>query len=160
MDMKISWLIPKPFIDQHSYILDTYLLISKELNDTRIDSVNAEKNYYGNKIPLKRHRKLFDLFLSKTKYKNTINYIWLKKNPIDILHLQYSWLFPHIIPLLNFKNRPKIVITLRGSDTYCRPFIDKKWRELSKSNVLIHFAAVGVNEKFTNLESCLNFNVI
>ena len=38
--------------------------------------------------------------------------------------------------------------------------IDKKWRELSKSNVLIHFAAVGVNEKFTNLESCFNFNVI
>ena len=38
--------------------------------------------------------------------------------------------------------------------------IDKKWRELSKSNVLIHLAAVGVNEKFTNLESCFNFNVI
>ena len=30
--------------------------------------------------------------------------------------------------------------------------IDKKWRELSKSNVLIHFGAAGVNEKFTNLE--------
>ena len=37
--------------------------------------------------------------------------------------------------------------------------IDKKWKELSKSDVLVHFAAVGVNEKFANLESCFNFNV-
>ena len=53
------------------------------------------------------------------------------------------------------KNNKKIknVKWLNGS-------IDKKWRELSKSNVLIHFGAVGVNEKFTNLESCFNFNVI
>ena len=38
--------------------------------------------------------------------------------------------------------------------------IDKKWKELSKSDVLIHFASVGVNEKFLSLEKCFNFNVI
>ena len=127
--LKISWFIPRSFPDQHSYIFNTYSLISKINKDIRIDLADGGC-YYGNKIPLKRQRKLFDVFLSKTKYKNTINYIWLKKNPIDILHLQYSWLFPYIIPLLNIENRPKIVITLRGSDTYYRPFIDKKWRDL------------------------------
>ena len=147
--LKISWFIPRSFPDQHSYILNTYFRISKIFKDIRIDLANGE-HYYGNKIPLKRHRKLFDLFLSKTKYKNTINYIWLKKNPIDILHLQYSWLFPHIIPLLNFKNRPKIVITLRGSDTYCRPFIDKKWRDLYRihSNNIEAFIVQSLDQKY------------
>ena len=38
--------------------------------------------------------------------------------------------------------------------------IDKKWKELSDSDVLVHLASVGVNEKFSNLEKCFNFNVI
>jgi len=148
--MKISWLIPRPFIDQHSYILDTYFLISKKLKDIRIDSVNGEKNYYRNKIPSKRIRRIFDFILSNTKYKNTFNYIWLKKNPIDILHLQYSWLFPNIIPLFTIENRPKIVITLRGSDTYCRPFIDKKWRDLYRinSNNIDAFIVQSLDQKY------------
>lgn len=147
--MKISWFIPQSFPDQHSYILNTYFLISKIYKDIRIDLANGE-NCYGNKIPLKRQRKLFDLFLSKTKYKNTINYIWLKKNPIDILHLQYSWLFPHIIPLLNIENRPKIVITLRGSDTYCSPFIDQNWRDLYRihSNNIDAFIVQSLDQKY------------
>jgi len=123
-------------------------MISKIFKDIRIDLADGG-HYYGNKIPLKRQRKLFDLFLSKTKYKNTINYIWLKKNPIDILHLQYSWLFANIIPLLNIENRPKIVITLRGSDTYCRPFIDKKWRDLYRihSNNIDAFIVQSLDQK-------------
>ena len=147
--MKKSWLIPKPFLDQHSYILDTYFLITKKLKDTRIDSANGEKNYYGNKIPSQGIRRIFDFILSNTKYKNTFNYIWLKKNPVDILHVQYSGLFPHIIPLLKIKKRPKIVITLRGSDTYWRPWIDKKWMNLYKiySNDIDAFVVQSADQK-------------
>lgn len=147
--MEISWLIPRPFIDQHSYILDTYFLISKKLKDIRIDSVNGEKNYYGNKIPSKGIRRVFDFILSNTKYKNTFNYIWLKKNPVDILHVQYSGLFSHIIPLLKIKKRPKIVITLRGSDTYWRPWIDEKWMNLYKiySNDIDAFVVQSTDQK-------------
>ena len=129
MDINISWFIPGPFPDQHSYILDTYLSVSKILKNTRIDLANGEQ-YYGNKIPKEKTRKLFDIILSNTKYKNTFNYIWLKKNPIDILHIQYAYLFPNLISLFKIKNRPKIIFTLRGSDTHCWPWIDKKWRDL------------------------------
>jgi len=129
--LKISWFIPKPFPDQHSYILDTFLLISKILKDSRIDLADG-RDYYGNKIPVKNRRRFIDRIFSNTKYKNTLNYIWLKKYPVDILHIQYAYLFRYIIPLLNIKTRPKIVITLRGSDTYWWPSIDNTWMDLYK----------------------------
>jgi len=48
-------------------------------------------------------------------------------NDFDILHLQHSYLFPKILPLLKQETFPKIVITLRGADTYLKPWINKKW---------------------------------
>jgi len=147
--LKISWLIPRPFIDQHSYILNTYFLISKKIKDIRIDSVNGGEKYYGNKIPSNGIRRIFNFILSNTKYKNTFNYIWLKNKPVDILHIQYSYLFPNIVPLLKIKKRPKIVITLRGSDTYCRPWIDEKWMNLYKiySNDIDAFVVQSTDQK-------------
>ena len=58
--MKVSWFIPKPFPDRHRYILNTYLMISKKLKGIRIDLSNGEE-YYGNKIPSKRLKSLFDI---------------------------------------------------------------------------------------------------
>tara|TARA_B110000285_G_scaffold234783_1_gene312995 strand:+ start:2139 stop:2990 length:852 start_codon:yes stop_codon:yes gene_type:complete len=37
--------------------------------------------------------------------------------------------------------------------------IDKKWRELGASDVLVHFATVGAYNKFTNLEETFDYNV-
>jgi glycosyltransferase involved in cell wall biosynthesis len=45
----------------------------------------------------------------------------------EILHLQHSYLFSKIIPFLDLEKRPKIVITLRGGDTYIKPWLDKRW---------------------------------
>ena len=38
--------------------------------------------------------------------------------------------------------------------------IDKKWKELKKANILIHFAAVGGYERFANFDKCYKFNVL
>ena len=38
--------------------------------------------------------------------------------------------------------------------------IDKAWKELKNSEVLVHLAAEGVNHKLTSFEKCYNFNVL
>lgn len=53
----------------------------------------------------------------------------------DVIHLQHSFLFSKVIGLLEVpKNqRPKIIITLRGGDTYVKPWLSKKWQEFYKN---------------------------
>ncbi len=55
-------------------------------------------------------------------------------NKYDIVHIQHSYLWAKIIPLITQKNRPKIVITLRGGDTYMRPWLMKSWRKFYKES--------------------------
>ncbi|WP_418511950.1 glycosyltransferase family 4 protein [Corallibacter sp.] len=51
------------------------------------------------------------------------------RKQVDVLHLQQSYLFPKILTLLSIPSdkRPKVVITLRGGDTYVKPWYSKKW---------------------------------
>ena len=37
--------------------------------------------------------------------------------------------------------------------------IDKKWKELNKSDIILHFATVGAYDKYTKFEETINFNV-
>ncbi|MAL23601.1 MAG: hypothetical protein CMP05_00180 [Xanthomarina sp.] len=55
--------------------------------------------------------------------------IMAMRKQVDILHLQQSYLFPKIISLLSLpsKKRPKVIITLRGGDTYVKPWYSEKW---------------------------------
>ena len=38
--------------------------------------------------------------------------------------------------------------------------IDKDWKELKNSEVLVHLAAEGVNHKLTSFEKCYNLKLI
>lgn len=56
----------------------------------------------------------------------------------DILHLQHSYLIEKLVPLRGFKNRPKIIVTLRGADTYMKPWASERWRKIySQSEGLV-----------------------
>ena len=116
--MKISWYIPyAPISTTHNYILESYQLYKEKYGDIRFD-VNNGSDYKGNHIPSRKIKKIFDIFFSITKYRTTLNYIWGKLYPVDLIHLQYSFLYKDIIPLIKQKKKPKLVITLRGFDTY------------------------------------------
>jgi len=129
--MKISWFLPHPLPIGREYISDTFQMYRQKYGNIRFDVATGE-NYFGNVVPTKRIRRRLDNFFKYTKYNNTLYYLWKKKNPIDILHLQISSTFPYITTLLKSNDRPRIVITLRGSDTYCRPWIDKRFMDLYK----------------------------
>ncbi len=61
-----------------------------------------------------------------------LNYLEMQalKTGIDIVHVQHSFLFNKILGLLKrpVNKRPKIIITLRGGDTYIKPWIQDKWQ--------------------------------
>lgn len=67
----------------------------------------------------------------------------------DLIHLQHSYLFPKILPLLKLSHRPKIVITLRGGDTYLKPWINNKWLEFyqNEANLIDAFITVSKHQK-------------
>lgn len=73
--------------------------------------------------------------LLNNSYRN-LSYIEINslKNNVDIIHVHHSFLFKHVKNILdiNKANRPKVVITLRGSDTYVKPWYDKRWQNFYK----------------------------
>lgn len=89
-------------------------------------------------LPSYYYRRIYEKFNQKTnkKHKN-LNYLEILaiKQNIDVIHIQHSYLFNKIINLLKLKSeeRPKIIITLRGGDTYIKPWMQKRWRDFYKN---------------------------
>lgn len=68
-------------------------------------------------------------------------------NNYDIIHIQHSYLYPKLTPFFNNKvNKPKIVITLRGGDTYIKPWVSDKLKEFYKVNSKYIDAFITVSE--------------
>ncbi|GAB4164347.1 MAG: hypothetical protein Tsb0033_25620 [Winogradskyella sp.] len=86
-------------------------------------------------------------------FKYSLNYeilYFLKQNP-DIIHLQHSFLFNKFLKLFQLpkRERPKLVITLRGADTYLRPWRKEKWKHFYKDygNKVDAFITVSEHQK-------------
>lgn len=68
----------------------------------------------------------------------------------DIIHLQHSYLYPKLSPFFNDdKNKPKLIITLRGGDTYIKPWIIDGWKIFYKedSKYIDAFVTVSQHQK-------------
>ncbi|TCK68821.1 glycosyltransferase involved in cell wall biosynthesis [Winogradskyella wandonensis] len=68
----------------------------------------------------------------------------------DIIHIQHSYLFVHLTSFFrNTTRKPKIVITLRGADTYLKPWIYEKWELFYKkqSQYIDAFVTVSQHQK-------------
>lgn len=138
------------------YIPPVINALREEGLDVTIIAFNGGKVNTNDAVVLPGHKKRtiyakFSRFL-KNKYRN-LNYVEIKtlKKKIDIVHLQHSFLFPRIINLINLpkENRPKIIITLRGGDTYVKPWIDDKWKffYLNYGNKVDAFVVMSENHK-------------
>ena len=90
------------------------------------EDVQLVPGYYKRRL----YERLSVLTNKKAKGLNYLEQEYLKTK-VDILHLQHSYLHSKLKGLLSLPklNRPKIVITLRGADTYVKPWINIKWRE-------------------------------
>ena len=66
----------------------------------------------------------------------------------DIVHIQHSFLFPRAFRFPEGK-KPKIALTLRGKDTYLKPWHSKKWANffLEDNSVIDKFVVVSNHQK-------------
>ena len=126
-----------------SYIADMVELLSEE-NSIDLTVNTLKESSYKTKVNLQISPKYFakriyercNGLISKTY--NRLSYWeikWLKSNT-QIVHLHHSFLFKYFneISKIPNKNRPKLVVTLRGSDTYLRPWYDTRWLDFYKHN--------------------------
>lgn len=83
-------------------------------------------------IPSYRKR-IFKEKLYALTHATKLNYLEILsvKQKVDIIHIQQSYMFTKVFNLLKLTktSRPKIVITLRGGDTYIKPWYMKKWQD-------------------------------
>jgi len=68
-----------------------------------------------------------------------------------IIHVQQSYLFSKIINLLELprSQRPQVVVTLRGGDTYVKPWHSVKWQDFYKNygHVVAAFVVMSMHQK-------------
>lgn len=128
--MKILYVYDKLYPAYQTYLFGTLdaLKIAATIKVLLYDNNNAaDYSITHSKFKKKWHRLLNKLGVTAHKRLD------LKiMNTYDVVHLQHSYLFKKIIPLLESQNRPKIVITLRGSDTYVKPWLYTKRAEFYK----------------------------
>lgn len=79
-------------------------------------------------------RNIYKLPYLFSKYYKKLTYPEIRMLKYDIIHLQHSFLFTKIAALLMLPKaeKPKIIITLRGSDTYIKPWISQEWIDFYK----------------------------
>lgn len=84
-------------------------------------------------LPRYKERRIFTKIFQRLKKEyRCLDYFEIRmlKEKADIIHLQHSFLFSKIINLLEIPkgSRPKIIITMRGKDTYVKPWLSNSWR--------------------------------
>ena len=126
-----------------SYVADMVELLAEDKSvDLEVNALKESDYKSSAKVQLapnyfqKRLYERFHGLISKT-YKG-LSYWEIKwlKNKAQIVHLHHSFLFKYFneISKLDVNQRPKLVVTLRGSDTYLRPWYDKRWSDFYKNN--------------------------
>lgn len=122
--------------------------------DVSVVVFNGKKNAHTTILPSYYKRKVLEKIIKLFKTNQAgLNFeeMMFLQNKTDIVHIQHSYLFPKILGLLHLKpsKRPKIIITLRGGDTYVKPWIDEKWSNFYKKfgNYVDAFVVMSEHQK-------------
>lgn len=145
--MKILYIYEKMPSTYQQYLSNLLLLVKESLGvKTLAYSKNKNADFVIKTYNVKDYfqRILYRLRLSKRKTLDVKVFY-----EFDIIHLQHSFLFNKLKPLFNNPKRPKIVITLRGGDTYLKPWVDTRWNDFYKNsgNLIDAFITVSQDQK-------------
>lgn len=117
-----------------SLLLDKLKEEPRVLNTFTFFKSNEKVNHKGTSIiPSYRTRRIketwYKFFNRNLKNLSYPEIFWLRKKT-DIIHIQHSFLYPHILNLIaiNPTKRPKVIVTLRGADTYVKPWVMERWK--------------------------------
>jgi glycosyltransferase involved in cell wall biosynthesis len=128
----------QPYIDP---IVDFF----KNDNTYNLDIISVSSDQSKFKRKLNHLTKVINAKILRSSYSG------LQKNLLkqDIVHIQHSYLFSHAKKISKEveKNRPKLVITLRGADTYIKPLVNKKWSNFYKEDYFDAYIVMSHNQK-------------
>jgi glycosyltransferase involved in cell wall biosynthesis len=139
-----------------SYIFESYPVFYQPYIDPIVDFFKNENSYNLDIIRVSSNQSKFKRKLNElTKVINSkilkSSYTDLQKNILkqDIVHIQHSYLFSHVKKISKEaeKNRPKLVITLRGADTFIKPLINKKWSDFYREDFMDAYVVMSNDQK-------------
>jgi len=119
--------------------------------EIQVHAFNGDKNGEVQIIPSYKKRKLKEKYYNLKSLKSPkLNFLEITaiQNKVDIVHIQHSFLFPKTLGLLKLQaeQRPKIIITLRGGDTYVKPWYYNNWTQFYKNYGSLVDAFITVSE--------------
>jgi len=135
-----------PGIYQH-YLLGVLSALKSRLAVKTLEyQESLESDYSIKSFSFKNriYRKLYNLKLVSVKSLDL-----RLMQTFDVVHIQHSFLWKKILPLQGLKNRPKLVITLRGGDTYIKPWSYVTLAQFYKSsnNLVDAFVVMSKHQK-------------
>jgi glycosyltransferase involved in cell wall biosynthesis len=114
-----------------TYMVELLKNIKSQLNVTSFayeKGTNADIQFKSYSFIDLVQRFLHKIKLSKIKSNDLKTF-----NKFDIIHIQHSYLF-NKLKFLPKTSSTKTVITIRGADTYLKPWISKQWRDFFKDD--------------------------
>jgi glycosyltransferase involved in cell wall biosynthesis len=129
--MKILYIYDKFPSSYQEYLINLLDAIRKKAKiKTLVYNKKAKADYSINRYGFRDSFQTLMHKLKLSKFKSIDVRCFSK---FDIIHLQHSYLWRKVEPFKKLKgNKPKIVITLRGGDTYVKPWLDKNWQDFYK----------------------------
>jgi glycosyltransferase involved in cell wall biosynthesis len=130
--MKILYIYDKMPGVYQKYLLNLLLEIQKKY---AIKTLVYEKNRLADfsvvRYGLKDYLNYFLYKVKLSKYKS-IDAKYM--NNFDIIHLQHSFLWRKLEIFRDKNTIPKIIITLRGGDTFVKPWLSNSWKNFYKNS--------------------------
>lgn len=144
--MKILYIYDKMPGVYQKYLLNLLVEIQKKC---AIKTLVYEKNRTADFSVVRYGLKDYlNYFLYKVKLSNDKSIDVKYMNSFDVIHLQHSFLWRKL-EIFKDKNKiPKIIITLRGGDTFVKPWLSNSWRNFYKnSNHIVAFVVMSNFQK-------------
>lgn len=126
------------------------VLLQKAQTVMHIKTLNYESNKFSDyNIVNYGWRNRFQRLLYRLKLTAIPSLDIKRMQEFDIIHIQHSFLWKRLLPLFELKKRPKIIITLRGGDTYLKPWTFKRMAEFfqNKSEYVDAFVVMSHHQK-------------
>ncbi|WP_348799481.1 glycosyltransferase family 4 protein [Flavobacterium adhaerens] len=146
--MKILYIYDKYPATYQKYLLNLLVMLRKKLTvSTMTYSKTDASDYsvvsYGFRDKLQRMLYKFKL----SKYPSLDIQIMSK---FDIVHLQHSFLWRKLSALETITKLPKVVVTLRGGDTYIKPWLGSDWQYFykEKHSLVDAFIVMSQHQKY------------
>jgi glycosyltransferase involved in cell wall biosynthesis len=139
-----------------SYIFQSYPVFYQPYINPIVDSFLVDETYKFNlvgvsKTESKIKKKLiwFTEVIQSKVTNSTLTSLQKQLLEQDIVHVQHSFLYPIFKDIVQQRNgrQPKLVITLRGADTYIKPLVNKKWSNFYKEDYFDAYIVMSHNQK-------------